>query len=69
MTAYVFVVFVLQIKYTNWHPGMPNGRTRGENCVVMFNYYDGNWNDVSCRSPFHGAVCQADIGQLLKDHR
>ncbi|XP_071844058.1 cubilin-like isoform X6 [Apostichopus japonicus] len=55
------------INYTNWYPGMPDGG-KHEDCVEIYYYHEGKWNDVSCRSSLNGAVCKADIDTVLSTH-
>ncbi|KAJ8038616.1 Macrophage mannose receptor 1 [Holothuria leucospilota] len=52
------------LDFTNWYPTMPDGG-QFETCVEVYFYHDGKWNDVSCFSPFNGAICKASLGSSL----
>ena len=48
------------LDYTNWYPGEPNNAGDGEECVQMYIFENGAWNDNNCNDKTE-YICQMPI--------
>lgn len=48
------------LDYTNWYPGEPNNAGDGEECVQMYIFENGAWNDNNCNERTE-YICQMPI--------
>ncbi|XP_072021157.1 lymphocyte antigen 75-like [Amphiura filiformis] len=56
----------VELDYTNWGVGQPDGAMDSDNCVKLENNPDdpGNWNDVECENT-HAFLCESDLDSTL----
>ena len=48
------------LTYTKWYGGEPNDYRDNEDCINMYVYKDGTWNDIACSTSLP-AVCKIVI--------